>query len=90
MTTLSVLRFIELVFNFYSFLVLAYCLLSWFPRRNRSFLDDLARALDTIVGPYLNLFRRFIPAMGGIDFSPVLALLALNLIERLIINILVG
>jgi len=89
-TTISVLRFIELLFNFYSFLVLVYCLLSWFPRGNRPFLDDLARALDTLVGPYLNLFRRFIPPMGGIDFSPVVAILALNLIERLIINILIG
>lgn len=87
---ISVLRFVELLFNFYSFLVLAYCVLSWFPQRDRSFVTDLSRALDTIVGPYLNFFRRLIPSFGGIDFSPVIALLVLNLIERLIINVLVG
>lgn len=48
---------------------------------------DLAMVLDSICGPYLNLFRRIIPPMGGIDFSPVIALIALNLAERLLFNI---
>ena len=34
-------------------------------------LQDIAAVLDSVCGPWLNLFRRFIPPMGGIDFSPV-------------------
>ncbi len=52
-------------------------------------MQDIAAVLDTIVGPYLNLFRRYIPPMGGMDFSPVVAVIALSVIERLVIGILV-
>lgn len=74
--------------GFYEVLIVAYCLFSWFPMRQGGFLYDVALVLDSVVGPYLNLFRRIIPAAGGIDFSPVIALLALSLGERLLVNIL--
>ncbi|WP_085830254.1 YggT family protein [Collinsella vaginalis] len=90
MNSYTLIQFVNLLFNFYNILIIVYCLLSWFPRRSQSFLDDLSRALDTIVGPYLNLFRRIIPSFGGIDFSPVVAIIALNVLERIIIGILVG
>ena len=38
----------------------------------------------------LNLFRRFIPPMGGIDFSPVVAIIALQLVQRLVLQLLIG
>lgn len=57
--------------------------------REGGLVQDIAAVLDTIVGPYLNLFRRFIPPMGGMDFSPVVAVIALSVIERLVIGILV-
>nr|WP_239458192.1 YggT family protein [Collinsella tanakaei] len=74
--------------GFYELLIVIYCLLTWFPMRQGGILYDFAAVLDSICGPYLNLFRRIIPPMGGIDFSPVVALLALSLGERLLINIL--
>lgn len=69
-------------------LIVVYCLMTWFPRREGSLLADVNAVLEQLVGPYLNFFRRFIPAMGGIDFSPVIAILALSLIERVLIGIL--
>ena len=39
-------------------------------------LQDIAAVLDSVCGPWLNLFRRFIPPMGGVDFSPVVAIIA--------------
>lgn len=57
--------------------------------REGGLMQDIAAVLDTIVGPYLNLFRRYIPPMGGMDFSPVVAVIALSVIERLVIGILV-
>ena len=84
----SLARLVQTLFNFYSFLVLAYCLLSWFPRRSGSLMEDIGAVLESIVGPYLNIFRRFMPPMGGIDWSPVLAILVLNLLENLILRLL--
>ncbi|WP_342636068.1 YggT family protein [Collinsella tanakaei] len=74
--------------QFYELLIVIYCLLTWFPMRQGGLLHDFAAVLDSICGPYLSVFRRIIPPLGGIDFSPVVALLALSLGERLLFNIL--
>ena len=50
----------------------------------------LAAVLDGVCGPWLNLFRRFMPPMGGIDFSPVVAIIALQLVQKLILQLLIG
>lgn len=38
--------------------------------------------------PYLRLFRRFIPPIGGLDISPVLAFFGLRVLEAVIISFL--
>ena len=53
-------------------------------------LQDIAAVLDSVCGPWLNLFRRFIPPMGGVDFSPVVAIIALQLVQRLVLQLLIG
>jgi uncharacterized protein YggT (Ycf19 family) len=52
-----------------------------------------SRTLDTVVGflrdicePFLRLFRRVVPQIGGIDFSPILAILLLSLINSIIVQ----
>ncbi|MFC2377395.1 MAG: YggT family protein [Lancefieldella sp.] len=72
----------------YEFLIAAWCLLSWIPSSSRQ-LMSVREALGTLVEPYLSLFRRFIPTFSGMDFSPIVALIVLQLVERLIWNILV-
>lgn len=77
------------LFYFYYVLIIVWCLLSWFPRKPGGLLDDISQALGRLVCPYLNLFRRFIPPIGGIDFSPIIAILVLEAIERVLIQVLV-
>lgn len=36
--------------------------------------------LQTITRPFYNFFRKFIPAIGGIDLSPMLVILAINIV----------
>ena len=52
-----------------------------------------SRGLDMVVGflrdvcePFLRLFRRVLPQFGGIDFSPILAILALSLFNSIIVQ----
>jgi YggT family protein len=52
-----------------------------------------SRALDTVIGflrdvcePFLRLFRRVIPSFGGIDFSPILAIFTLQIVNSLLVN----
>ena len=75
--------------NFYETLIVIYILMSWFPIREGSLIYDIGMVLQSLCEPYLSLFRRIIPPMGGLDFSPVIAILALNVVTRLLIGILV-
>ncbi|WP_392536138.1 YggT family protein [Nostoc sp. C117] len=68
--------------TFYSYLLIIRVLLTWFPTIN--WYNQPFAALGQITDPYLNLFRSIIPALGGIDFSPILAFLVLNLAGELL------
>ncbi|MBD3918031.1 YggT family protein [Paenibacillus sp. PR3] len=72
--------------DIYTFLIIGYVLLSWLPNARDSFIGQL---LGKIVEPYLSVFRRFIPPIGGmLDISPFIAVLALNFIAYGIIFVL--
>ncbi|MDB9372821.1 YggT family protein [Nodularia sphaerocarpa] len=68
--------------QFYSYFLIARVLLTWFPTIN--WYNQPFAALAQITDPYLNLFRSIIPPLGGMDFSPILAFLALNLVGGLL------
>lgn len=76
------------LFNIYNFLVLIWCILSWIPS-NSSVVGDLKSVIGTLVNPWLSLFRRLIPPLGGVDFSPIVALLVLDGLRRVVVNLLV-
>ncbi|ABA22717.1 YggT family protein [Anabaena sp. FACHB-709] len=61
----------------YSYLLIIRVLLTWFPQID--WYNQPFAALSQITDPYLNLFRSIIPPLGGMDFSPILAFLVLNL-----------
>lgn len=81
--------FVIRLFDFYQILVIVWCILSWFPIPREGVFHDIVGAIDALVSPYINLFRRFIPPLGGLDFSPILAIIILGLIERFVLRILV-
>ncbi len=52
-----------------------------------------SRTLDVVLGflrdicePFLRIFRRLIPSFGGLDFSPILAIISLQIINSLVVN----
>ncbi|MGB3638427.1 MAG: YggT family protein [Rivularia sp. (in: cyanobacteria)] len=74
----TLLTFIQI----YSYLLIGRVLLTWFPQIEWS--SQPFAALSQITDPYLNLFRNIIPPLGGIDLSPILAFLALNVVSGLL------
>ena len=46
--------------------------------------------LRDVTEPYLGLFRRFIPPIGPVDVSPIVAILVLQIVGRLIIGLIHG
>jgi YggT family protein len=48
----------------------------------------LRQALDQLVEPMLAPIRRIVPTVGMIDFSPVVLLIVIQLVESLVIGLL--
>ncbi len=53
-------------------------------------LHPLRRTLDSIVEPMLSPIRRLIPPIGGFDFSPVVLVVVIKLVERILVQLLIG
>lgn len=71
-TTLS--TFISL----YTLILFIRILLTWFP--NVDWYNQPFAAISQVTDPYLNIFRSFIPPLGGIDLSPILAIFLLQIL----------
>ncbi len=66
-------------------IIFVYVMMSWLPT-DRGLLADIYHVLGKVCDPYLNLFRRFIPPIGGmVDVSPIVALLVLQFGVRLLV-----
>lgn len=84
MLSYQVAVFVSRLFEFYEILIVVWCIMSWLPMRQGGILYDIAVAIGRIVNPYLGFFRRFIPPLGGIDFSPVVAMIVLGVIRNVV------
>jgi len=77
---------ISLIVSALSILVIVHVVLTWV-------LDPyhpIRETLDRIVEPILIPLRRVLPYMGGLDFSPFVLLLLIQLIGRLLIQLLIS
>jgi YggT family protein len=74
---------VDAALNFYSLLIIVYVLMSWFPVSG--VLQDAYRVLASVVDPYLRLFRRIVPVMGALDFSPFVAILVLWAVRMFVV-----
>ncbi|HJA27128.1 MAG TPA: YggT family protein [Candidatus Limosilactobacillus intestinigallinarum] len=63
--------------NAYILVIVVWCLLSWFPISRGTRLGEI---IDRLVEPYMHWFD-FIPPLGGISFSPVVAIIVLYLVQ---------
>ncbi len=48
--------------------------------------DAILGFLRDICEPFLRLFRRVLPPFGGFDFSPILAILSLQILNSLVVG----
>ncbi len=84
---MEIIRYIVgLAFSAYTILLFIVIIGSWFPNFQRS---KIMRAVKFYVDPYLNIFRRLIPPIGGtLDLSPLFAFISLSILERIIMSFL--
>jgi YggT family protein len=88
---LRLLYFIDLVLNLYVFILIAAALLSWLVAFNvvntrNPVVAMLGEFLYRITEPVLRPIRNMLPSFGGIDISPIVAILAIYFIQIVIIG----
>jgi len=64
----------------YIWILIARCLLSWFP--NVEWYKQPFKALNALTEPLMAPFRRLIPPIGGMDLSPIILFFALSLLQQ--------
>jgi YggT family protein len=79
----------------YIVLIFIRILLTWIPRMpyNRP-LRAVVGFIEDVTDPYLNMFRRVIPPLGGggfaIDLSPMLAMILLYVVGAIVVGVIRG
>jgi YggT family protein len=73
--------FISILGNVLSFAIIIRALMSWFVPMGGG---GLMRVLMDITEPVLAPIRRILPPIGGIDLSPLLALIAIQVVTALL------
>ncbi len=75
------MRLLATLVDVYSLVVLAAVVMSWAQVDVR---HPAARTVYNLTEPVLAPIRRLLPAVGGLDFSPMVALLALRILRGLL------
>lgn len=79
---LSLTQLISLLLNIFIFSVFARAILSWIMPMS---YDAATSVLISLTEPLLKVCRRVVPDMGGVDFSPLVVILALQLAKMIIL-----
>src|SRR6266571_5913569 len=78
----SARTFVTVFIYVYVLLIFLYVLTSWL--RLPYSLNRVQRFLFDVCDPYLRLYRRFLPPLGPLDLSPMVAVLSLYAIDRIV------
>lgn len=82
LTVWSIHDLLDLVLNIFFFCIIARALLSWFGRMS---YNPAAALLTGLTEPLLRFSRRLLPSAGGLDLSPMLPLIGIQLARMLIL-----
>lgn len=78
-------QLLEIVYNILFYSILISVVLSWVAPRG---YNPAIKLLYDLTDPLLSFFRRYLPPMGGIDLSPLIALVALQFAKMAIMPLL--
>ena len=81
----AVLILVVNVLEIYIWLVILSAVMSWLLAFNvvnmrNDFVRSVARTLDALTEPVLRRIRRYMPNLGGVDLSPIVLILLIQLV----------
>ena len=83
--------FLSVLIQVYTLLIILYIVIQLLfsvglrPPYSRT-VDTILQFLRDICEPFLRIFRRVLPSFGGLDFSPILAILTLQVVNAVIVG----
>jgi YggT family protein len=91
----TIADYVQALFLVYLILIFIRVLLSWIPRMPYNpYLRAAVDFVEDVTNPYLNVFRRFLPPIGGggfaLDLSPILAIILLLIAQSLVVGLIRG
>jgi YggT family protein len=84
----SLASFVRVFIWVYTLLLFAFILTSWVQLPYRPWLSRVQRFLYDVCDPYLRIFRRFLPPLGPLDLSPMVAIIVLFIISNVLSSLL--
>ena len=89
----SIVGIVNLLFRIFEALILVEVLGSWIlvsRVRLPGWALTILQVIHRLTAPILDPIRRLIPGMGGMDLSPLIALVLLQLLRQVIVGALMG
>ena len=94
----DVANYVDALFTVFLLLIIARIVLSWIQMFRPIPYNMPLRAtigfVEESVDPYLNIFRRFIPPLGGggmgLDLSPIIGIILLLIVQSLTVGAIAG
>jgi YggT family protein len=81
---LLIIQIVRIAASVFSWLIIIAVLLSYFV----SPFNPIRQTIDNLVNPLLNPIRKVVPAFGGFDFSSVVLILLIQVVEMILISLL--
>jgi YggT family protein len=91
----DIANYVQALFLVYILLIFVYILLNMMfslglrPPYSR-FTDAVMNFLRDVCEPYLRLFRRFVPPIGMFDFTPMVAIIVLWIVQYFVVRLIQG
>ena len=91
----DIANYVQALFLVYILLIFVYILLNMMfslglrPPYSR-YTDAIMSFLRDVCEPYLKIFRRFIPAIGMFDLTPMIAIVVLWIVQMVVVNLIQG
>ncbi len=88
-------NYVQALFLVYILLIFVYILLNMMfslglrPPYSR-WTDAIMNFLRDVCEPYLRIFRRFIPPIGMFDFTPMVAIIVLYIVQYIVVKLIEG
>jgi YggT family protein len=94
-TRIDVANYVSAVFFVYIALIFIHILLQMlfsFGMRMpyAHWTDTVLNFLRDVCDPYLRVFRRFMPSLGGLDLSPLVGIIVLYIVRRIVVSLIAG